>query len=185
MNEWWFLCRKPLPSREISFIAQNVKVKESNQNQVKLCFGICFQFRSRMRDSVFKASIKIHCFWCPHWKCANFLGDCIISFEQSVRSEIKRNPYLLSPQLQTHVSSFLLTYPLGRLKDLSNLVCSKQSSQSVPLKPVPPTIFPSLLMTISQATGLGVIPESSFWLPLIGSHPLPVTQQQHIKTASK
>lgn len=30
-------------------------------------------------------------------------------------------------------------------------------------------------MTISQATGLGVTPESSFWLPLTGSHPLRVT----------
>ena len=86
MNEWMvFMNRKSLPS----FTTQNVKVRESNQNQVKLCFRmflvkikdqrICFQgFQQNLSDAQ-----------TPHWKCANNLDECFINFEWRIRNDKK------------------------------------------------------------------------------------------------
>ena len=86
MNEWMvFMNRKSLPS----FTTQNVKVRESNQNQVKLCFRmflvkikdqrICFQgFQQNLSAAQ-----------TPHWKCANNLDECFINFEWRIRNDKK------------------------------------------------------------------------------------------------
>jgi hypothetical protein len=86
MNEWMvFMNRKSLPS----FTTQNVKVRESNQNRVKLCFRmflvkikdqrICFQgFQQNLSAAQ-----------TPHWKCANILDECFINFEWRIRNDKK------------------------------------------------------------------------------------------------